>query len=98
MTYDEMVKIFEDGQKRPMSDLEDLDGFIKLANLGVILTWNDGTKVRNHDLISYAEHDQIWLAVDVNKLAEVATEDDINYLVDCGIWLDEDHGSLSMFV
>jgi hypothetical protein len=49
------------------------------------------------DMIACAEHDQIWLDVDCEKLAEVATEDDIKYLIRCGVWYESDTSSLSMW-
>lgn len=48
------------------------------------------------DMISLARHDEIFLDVDLEQLALVATEEDILYLVRCGVRLDED--SLCMFV
>ena len=50
------------------------------------------------DIVSCAEHDQIWLDVDVEALAEVASKDDVVYLLRCGVWYDGDVESLSMFV
>ena len=50
------------------------------------------------DIVSYAEHDQIWLDVDIDALAEVASKDDVVYLLRCGVWYDDDVESLSMFV
>lgn len=47
-------------------------------------------------LISAAEHDIIYLDVDLDKLAVVATEEHIRELRACGVMLEED--SLAMFV
>lgn len=52
----------------------------------------------NEDIVACAEHDQIWLDIDLEKFAEIATEDDIVNLMRCGVWLDAYTGSLSMFV
>jgi len=50
------------------------------------------------DIISGAGHDQIWLNVDFAKLAEMASQDDINLLSACGVFIDSDDAeSLSMF-
>ena len=54
---------------------------------------NDG-----RDIVSAASHDEIWLDVDCDKLAEVATDDDILMLVRCGVMFDSSTDSLSMFV
>jgi len=50
------------------------------------------------DMVTAAEHDEIWLQVDCDVLAKVATEDDILYLVRCGVRYDDDTDSLAMFV
>ncbi len=49
------------------------------------------------DMVSGAEHDQIFLDADLDKLAEVATEEDILTLCRCGVFYDDDVESLSMF-
>lgn len=48
-------------------------------------------------MICAAEHDQIWLATDCEKLAEVATSKHIEELARCGVFYDEDGCCLSMF-
>jgi hypothetical protein len=48
--------------------------------------------------VTAAEHDEIWLDVDCERLAEIATEVDILYLVRCGVRYDEYNKSLQMFV
>ena len=50
-----------------------------------------------HDMVSAAEHDEIWLDTDCTKLAEVATEADILTLIRCGVIYDEGTESLFMF-
>ena len=50
----------------------------------------------SRDIISAAEHDQFYLDVDYDKLAEVATEAQIIDLIRCGVLFDEGDG-LSMF-
>jgi hypothetical protein len=52
----------------------------------------------DRDIVACAEHDQIWLNVDIDELAEVASKDDVVYLLRCGVWYDGDVESLSMFV
>jgi hypothetical protein len=49
------------------------------------------------DMICAAEHDQIWLGVDVEELLEVATEQQLIDLHRCGVGCYE-HGLLCMFV
>ena len=48
------------------------------------------------DMVSHAQHDEIFLTVDPDALALVATEADILTLVRCGVRYSED--SLCMFV
>lgn len=49
------------------------------------------------DIISAAEHDEFWLDIDCEKLAEVITEDQVRDLVRCGIRYDDENESLCMF-
>lgn len=51
----------------------------------------------DRDLICASEHDEYWLDVDCEKLAEVATQDDINNLSRCGVRFDRDIESLCLF-
>ena len=50
----------------------------------------------NYDIVACAEHDEIWLDVEPDTLAKVATEEDIRDLVRCGVRLWD--YSLCMFV
>jgi hypothetical protein len=48
-------------------------------------------------LIVSAEHDRIWLSTDLDKLEEVATEEQLRELHRCGVLFDKDQDSLAMF-
>lgn len=50
------------------------------------------------DMVCAAEHDQIWLDVDLEKLAEVAAVEHIRQLEACGVHYDSSYDSLYMFV
>lgn len=50
------------------------------------------------DMVCAAEHDEIWLDVDCDALATVATETDILTLVRCGVRYDDDIEALCMYV
>jgi hypothetical protein len=50
-----------------------------------------------HDMISASEHDEFYLSVYPDQLAEVATEEDIQTLVRCGIRYDSELDCLCMF-
>ena len=52
----------------------------------------------DRDLVCSAENDEIWLDVDIDKLGEVAKEEDIVFLIRCGVRYDSDVDSLAMFV
>jgi len=67
----------------------DLCGFLLLDKL----VPNPG-----NDIVGGAEHDEIYLIVDCDKLTEVATELDILTLIRCGIRYIKDYDSLAMFV
>jgi len=50
------------------------------------------------DIISSAEHDVVYLSTDCNKLAKIATEDHILYLVRCGIWYNQKYNCLCLYI
>jgi hypothetical protein len=52
----------------------------------------------DRDIVSSAEHDEIYLDIDCEKLAQVATENDILTLHRCGVRYDSETESLAMFV
>lgn len=75
--------------KDPPNARPDISAFIYLDRL----LPNPG-----RDMVSAAEHDEIYLGIDCEKLAEVATEDDVIFLSRCGVRFDEGLDSLCMFV
>jgi hypothetical protein len=83
---DERLK-FEDVDPK-LSSRPDIHAFILLNQL----------LPGNRDMVSAAGHDQIWLDVDLEALAEVATVDHIRQLEACGVHYDSDYDSLYMFV
>lgn len=52
----------------------------------------------NKDMIAGAEHDQIWISVDVEHLAAVSSVLTVIELIRCGVLYDNDTDSLYMFV
>jgi len=52
----------------------------------------------DRDMVSSASHDEIFLDVDCNDLAEIATEEQIRDLIRCGIRYSNECGCLCMFV
>lgn len=91
MTREEMEEAFEaaSNERGINFNLHDFDGFVRLKEMG----WP-----ALNDILSVAEHDQVWLSIDIDWLLTVVTVDDINYLNDCHIHYDADYDSLYMFV
>lgn len=50
------------------------------------------------EIIAAAEHDQVWLAIDIQKLEIVITDDQIRELVRCGVGYDYNDERLTMIV
>jgi len=50
----------------------------------------------SNDIFAGADHDVVYFDIDQDELAEAATEDDVLYLVRCGVILDPD--GFMMFV
>ena len=51
-----------------------------------------------NNMVACAEHDQIWLDVDVEELAKLVTPEQVRDLRRCGVMYNEDTDSLLMFV
>jgi len=101
MTLDEMKALFEkysSGEsieyvafkrvKNPKCKRPDICAFIRLDELVSGKAY----------MVSAAEHDEIFLDVDVEELAAVVTEEDIVMLLRCGVRYDSSVDSLAMFV
>lgn len=73
----------------PLHPRPDICGFILLDRL---------CPQPKHDMVSAAEHDEIYLSVSPDQLAEVATEADIQMLSRCGVRYDRHNDCLCMFV
>jgi hypothetical protein len=86
---DEEYLKFKSVENRP-TNRPDLCAFIVLDRLV--------PSERGNDIVAAADHDEIWLATDIQKLAEVASEEDILLLVRCGVRYDGGNDCLAMFV
>jgi hypothetical protein len=82
---DEFCK-FENVQNK-LSNRPDLHAFILLDKL----------VPGNSDIISASEHDEFYLDIDIQKLEQVITEEQIVDLVRCGVRYDTGYDCLSMF-
>ena len=89
--YERWEKIEEEDLKgkpeSPTTKRDDITGFLLLDKL----------QPGPDDMISCAEHDQIWLSINTAELAKVITDDDIRILVQCGIHMEDCGESLYMF-
>jgi hypothetical protein len=85
---DEFLKFKHIPESDRLSNRPDLHAFLLLDRLCP----------GSDDMVSAAEHDEIWLDVDVGALARVATEDNVLALVRCGVRYDDDVESLALFV
>jgi hypothetical protein len=92
MTVDELKDLFEQHSHEGRLDFHrisvkrssspDLHAFLLISEL----------LPSDNNIISTAEHDRIWLEVEVEDLAEVATEEIVLELVRCGVIYDDGVG------
>lgn len=94
MTLDEMIELFEsdegylDGPTRDIHPRRDVAAFLLLHEL----------VPQTQDILGHASHDEVFLSVDPELLARVATPEDIAELRRCGVRYDSSTDSLCMFV
>lgn len=97
MTDEELIAIFDkydykflkfDRVQNPKSIRPDLHAFILL----------DSLVPGDDDIVSCAEHDEIFLEVNPSDLAKVATEEQLIELMRCGVRYDSSGLGLAMFV
>ena len=66
------------------------------ADLHAFIILDELIPGRTGDMVCSAEHDEIWLDIDADELADKATEGQVVDLIRCGVRLDD--GYLAMFV
>lgn len=95
MTVDELCELFEkhheeygkfDCIQKKFTKRPDLHAFLLLETL-----LPDNVS----DIVSAAEHDEIYLGVELSDLAEVVKEENIIDLIRCGVFISDE--SLKMF-
>lgn len=69
----------------------DLCAFLRLDKL------MPGDPTNVDDLISYARHEEFYLSIDPHEFAKVATQEDVVYLVRCGVGYDVSEDGFYMF-
>lgn len=79
----DVYNAFQQAMETEDIDLRDHMAFAKLIELGF---------PKDQDMIIAAEHDVAIVNIDPDWLGSVATQEDINYLVRCGITYDETYG------
>ena len=97
MTREEVTKLvdntpyarFPTGIKNPLATRGDLHAFVLLDKL---------MPAKCGDIISAAEHDEIFLNIDIDKLLEVLTPELVVELSNCGVNFDFDNDCLQLFV
>lgn len=101
MTRDELISILRSGEYLKFdrvvtrrSQRPDLHAFLLLDE--ILPPRIGGNAQAAPDMISCAEHDQIWLAVNIDELAERVTREQAIELVRCGVRYSDD--GLAMFV
>jgi hypothetical protein len=85
-----------DKVESPRHPRADVCAFLMLHDLAPRDPFKGKTKVR--DMVSCAEHDEIWLDTDIDVLAQNATEADIVTLARCGVRYDASVDRLAMYV
>ena len=95
MTLDEMAALF-----KKHSDEEYLNGAVLSETPKDIKAFErlQSLVPSSGPIISGAGHDEIYLSTVPEDLAAVASEDDVIFLLNCGVSFDEDLDSFSMFV
>lgn len=97
MKLEEMIELFEKYEDDYL-EFEKIE--IKLHNRPDIHAFIllDKLVPSESDIVSAAEHDQIWLDVEPEDLAKVVTREQVLELRRAGVFYDEETDSLSMFV
>lgn len=87
---DEFLKFERVAIKR--SRRPDLHAFIVLDEISPSA---DG---KSQDVLSAAEHDEIWLSFDLDDVAAEITSDQVKDLIRCGVRIDDHGEGFCMFV
>lgn len=85
---DEFLKFDRIPAERRLSNRPDLHAFLLLDRL------MPGTS----DMVSAAEHDEIWLDVDTEELDAKVSDEELMDLIRCGVRYHDEYESLCLFV
>lgn len=89
MTLEELESLFEEHAYRPIIKSDkplDLEVFNYLYQL----------LPETLEIVVCAEHDQIWLGFDLEKFCDLATEEDVLYLIERNVFISNE--TFSMYV
>ena len=78
-------------ERRLGTERADLHAFLMLDRLVPV---KDG---KRRDIIGDSQHDEIWMSIEPEDLAEVVTEEQLLDLHRCGIRYDSNNDSICMF-
>lgn len=96
MTTDQLRDLFEKhGEEFLKFDLAGRTGVTRPDLAAFILL--DQLCPASGDIVSGANHDEIYLNIEVEELAKVITEDQVIELIRCGVRYDDQDGVLCMF-
>lgn len=86
--YEEFLKCKDVPPERMLTSRADLHVFMML----------DRMVPGSNDIVSAANHDEIFLSIEPVDLMQAASEEDIVDMIRCGLRFDRDNESLCMFV
>lgn len=95
MTTKEMIELFDQNTLNSV-DIEDGDPSQRTDMCALMML--DRLLPNGTNIVESADHDKIYLGIDIDELAEIITESDVIYLARRGVHVDEDHDSLAMSV
>lgn len=85
-THDDKYTKFEEYVKNPLSKRPDLHAFLLLDKL----------VPGDRDIISASEHDEFYIDIDLEELAEKITEEQVIELIACGAIYSSEYDCLYM--
>jgi hypothetical protein len=97
MTMDELADTFDNDDETHFNNIPVPLRLSTRRDLCAFLILEQLIPGKTADIISCAEHDEIWLDVDLEALAAVIDEPTINALRACGVFYDKENDSLSLF-
>ena len=100
MTLEEFVEFYETRlDKDDFGDFEDIvNPLHPCGDLCAMLYLSKLLPTKQRDFIGAAEHDAIYFCHDICTQCHLFTEEDIIYLLRCGVYYDEEVDSLMMYV